>query len=71
MKTWRLQARKASGLSVASWKIARTRADRPVLVVPGRLAHRPQERVDDRRHPQAPPEDLDHVLGELDHARPS
>ena len=71
MKTWRLQARKASGLSVAVAEDREHGADRAVLVVPGRLSHGPQERVDDGRHPQAPAEDLDHVLAELDQSRPS
>ena len=44
-------------------------ADGAVLVVPRRLSHRPQERLDDRRHPQAPAQHLDHVLRELGQAR--
>ncbi|OQA58294.1 MAG: hypothetical protein BWY42_00001 [Candidatus Omnitrophica bacterium ADurb.Bin277] len=37
-------------------------ADRPVLVIPGRIGHHAQERRDDGRHPETPPENVDHVF---------
>ena len=43
-------------------------AHRAVLIVPSGVRGHAQERVDDRRHPQAPAQDADRLLDQADHA---